>query len=157
LFKFVTKTSDIAHVPYRGAGPALVDLLSGQIPVAVVSFTTQMIDLHRAGKMRILAVTSPQRLGFAPEIPTTAEAGVAAVNTEQFVGLFAPPDTPRAFIDEIARATRTAVDDQDYRDSLAVSGFETFLDASPDKMREVNEKLYATWSPIIKAVGLKLD
>jgi tripartite-type tricarboxylate transporter receptor subunit TctC len=157
LFKFVTKSPDITHVPYRGAGPALVDLLSGRIRFAVVSFTTQMMELHRSGKMRLLAVTSPQRLGFAPEIPTTAEAGLGAINSQQFVGLFAPPATPRAFIDVIARATQAVAGDKDYQNRLATSGFEIFPDASPDKMRQINQQLFDTWSPIIKSIGLKLD
>jgi tripartite-type tricarboxylate transporter receptor subunit TctC len=85
------------------------------------------------------------------------EAGLPAVNTQQFVGLFAPSGTPRASLDEIAIATQIATGDRDYRDGLAVSGFETFPDASPDKMRQIDEQLYATWSPIIRSIGLKLD
>lgn len=157
LFKSVTKTPDIIHVPYRGAGPAFADLLSGQIPLAVVSFMAPMMEYHRAGKIRVLAVTSPHRLDFAREIPTTAEADLASVDTQQFVGIFAPPKTPRAVINEIAAATQAAVADQDYRDRLAKTGFETFPDASPDKMGLINKQLYETWAPIIKAVGLTLN
>jgi tripartite-type tricarboxylate transporter receptor subunit TctC len=157
LFKSVAKAADIAHVPYRGAGPAFADLLSGQIPLAVVSFMGQIMDFHRFGKIRVLAVTSPQRLHFASEIPTTAEVGLASVNTQQFVGLFAPPNTPRALVDEIARATKVAVASQDYRDRFAAAGFEAFPDASPEKMDQVNKQLYETWAPVIKSIGLKLD
>jgi tripartite-type tricarboxylate transporter receptor subunit TctC len=157
LFKHVAKMPDVTHVPYRGAGPALVDVMSGQIPMAVISVTTQMIDLHRTGKIRILAVTSKERLSFAPDIPTTAEAGLAAVDTQQFVGLFAPPQTPRAFTGEMARATQQAVGDPAYRQNLANAGFETFEDASPEKMQEISDQLFKTWAPIIKAIGLKLD
>ena len=157
LFKNVTKAADIAHVPYRGAGPAFADLLSGQIPLAVVSFMAQMMEFHRSGKIRVLAVTSPHRLDFAPEIPTTAEVGLASVNTQQFVGLFAPPKTPRALINEIARATQVAVATQDYRDRFAAAGFQAFLDASPEKMDQVNKQLNETWAPVIKSIGLKLD
>jgi tripartite-type tricarboxylate transporter receptor subunit TctC len=157
LFKTVTKAADIAHVPYRGAGPAFADLLSGQIPLAVVSFMAQMMEFHRSGKIRVLAVTSPHRLDFAPEIPTTAEVGLASVNTEQFVGLFAPRNTPHAVINQIARATQVAVATQAYRDRFAAAGFEAFPDASPEKMDQVNKQLYETWAPVIKSIGLKLD
>ena len=157
LFKHVAKMPDVTHIPYRGAGPALVDVMSGQIPLAVISVTTQMIDLHRAGKIRILAVTSQQRLAFAADIPTTAETGLAAVDTQQFIGLFAPPKTPRAITAEMARATREAVKDAAYRESLANAGFETFEDANPEKMQQIIDQLFKTWSPIIKAIGLKLD
>lgn len=157
LFKHVTKLPDVTHIPYRGAGPALVDVMSGQIPLAVISVTTQMIDLHRAGKIRILAVTSPERLGYATDVPTTAEAGLAAVDTRQFVGLFAPPKTPRSITVEIARATQEAVKDAAYRESLANAGFETFEDTSPERMQQISDQLFKTWAPIIRTIGLKLD
>ena len=157
LFKHVAKMPDVTHIPYRGAGPALVDVMSGQIPLAVISVTTQMIDLHSTGKIRILAVTSQERLSFAADIPTTAETGLAAVDTRQFVGLFAPPKTPRAFTAEMARATQQAVGDPTYRESLANAGFETFEDPSPEKMQQISDQLFNTWSPIIKAIGLRLD
>lgn len=157
LFKSVAKTPNILHVPYRGAGPAFADLLSGHIPLAVVSFQAQMMEFHRSGKIRILAVTSPDRLDFAPEIPTTAEAGLAPVNSQQFVGLFAPPKTPRSSINAIANATQAAVASQEYRDRLAKAGFDTFPDASAAKMDQINKQLFETWAPIIKAIGLKLD
>jgi tripartite-type tricarboxylate transporter receptor subunit TctC len=157
LFKSVAKTPNVTHVPYRSSGPAFTDLLSGHIPLAVVSFQAQMMEFHRSGKIRILAVTSPERLDFAPMIPTTAEAGLAAVNSQQFIGLFAPPNTPRSLINELANATQAAVASQDYRDRLAQAGFETFPDASPAKMDQINKQLFETWAPVIKAIGLKLD
>jgi tripartite-type tricarboxylate transporter receptor subunit TctC len=157
LFKYVTKAADITHVPYRGAGPAFTDLLSGQIPLAIVSFMAPMMEFHRSGKIRVLAVTSQHRLDFAPEIATTAEVGLANVDTQQFVALFAPPNTPRALTTQIARATQAAVAAQDYRDRLAAAGLETFPDASPAKMDQVNKQLYESWAPVIRAVGLKLD
>ena len=157
LFKSVTKASNIIHVPYRGAGPAFADLLSGQIPFAVVSFQAPMMEFERSGKIRILAVTSPQRLDFAPDIPTTTEVGLAGVNTLQYVGIFAPPNTPRAIINTIASATQEAVAAEDYRKRLDTVGFEPFQDASPEAMDQINKQLYETWAPIIKAIGLKLN
>lgn len=157
LFKSVAKAPDIVHVPYRGTGPAFADLLSGQIPFAVVSFQASMMDFYRSGKIRILAVTSPKRLDFAPDIPTTAEVGLAAVNTLQFVGIFAPPNTPGAVISTLAGATQAAVADQDYRNRVATTGFEPFPDASPERMDQINKELFETWAPIIKAIGLKLN
>jgi tripartite-type tricarboxylate transporter receptor subunit TctC len=74
LFKSLAGVPDIVQLPYRGAGPAIADLISGQIPMAVVAVTGQVIELHRSGKLRVLAVTSPVRLTAAPELPTAAEA-----------------------------------------------------------------------------------
>jgi tripartite-type tricarboxylate transporter receptor subunit TctC len=69
-------TRDIQHVPYRGAGPAIADAVSGQIPIVVPATNGQLIEFHRSGKLRVLAVASPQRLIGAPEIPSGIEAGV---------------------------------------------------------------------------------
>jgi tripartite-type tricarboxylate transporter receptor subunit TctC len=157
LFKSVTKAPDIIHVPYRGAGPAFADLLSGQIPLAVISFQAPMMEFHRSGKIRILAVTSPERLDFAPEIPTTAEVGLPRVDTLQFVGIFAPPNTPHTVISTIASATQVAVAAADYRKRLDSVGFQYYPDASPEKMAQIDKQLYETWAPIIKAIGLKLN
>jgi tripartite-type tricarboxylate transporter receptor subunit TctC len=157
LFKYTAKASEISHVPYRGAGPALTDLVSGQIPLAVVSLTTQVLDLHHSGKIRIIAVTSPQRLRLAPDIPTTTEQGFAAVDSQNYLGLFAPPKTPPDEVETLAQASRDAIADQAYRDSLTAAGFDAFPDSSPGRMKQVNQQLFATWSPIIKAIGLKLD
>jgi tripartite-type tricarboxylate transporter receptor subunit TctC len=157
LLKSVTKTPGIIHVPYRGAGPAFADLLSGHIPLAIVSFMRSMMEFQRSGRIRILAVTSPHRLDFAPEIPTTAEAGLPSVNSQQFIGVFAPPNTPRTLVNEIASATQAAVAAQDYRDRLAAVGFETFPDPSPKKMDQIDKQLYETWAPVVRSIGLKFD
>jgi tripartite-type tricarboxylate transporter receptor subunit TctC len=73
LFKSLAGTPDIVHVPYRGTGPVIADLVSGQVPMGVPGVTAQVIELHRTGKMRVLAVTGSTRLAAAPELPTAAE------------------------------------------------------------------------------------
>src|SRR6476620_1233567 len=75
LFKSLTGTPEIVQVPYRGTGPVITDLVGGQIPMGTPGVTGQVIELHRSGKMRVLAVTSPTRLVAAPELPTAAELG----------------------------------------------------------------------------------
>jgi tripartite-type tricarboxylate transporter receptor subunit TctC len=157
IFKSQTDTTDITHVPYRGAGPALTDLVSGQIPMAVVSVSAQVIDLHRAGKLRMLAITTPKRVNAAAEIPTAVESGLPNMVAEQFIGLFAPTGTPRAIVEQIAKATAAAMHDADFQQRLDALGFQPFADASPDKMRVVVDAEFAYWTPVIKALGLKLD
>jgi tripartite-type tricarboxylate transporter receptor subunit TctC len=157
IFKAQTGTSDIAHVPYRGAGPALTDLISGQIPMAVVSVSAQVIDLHRTGKLRMLAVTTPKRLAAAAEIPTAVEGGLPDLVAEQFIGLFAPTGTPRAIVEQIAQATASAQADPDFQQRLGTLGFQASGDSSPGKLRSVVEAEFAYWTPVIKATGLKLD
>src|SRR3954466_8026819 len=75
LFKSLAGTPEIVQVPYRGTGPVITDLVGGQIPMGTPGVTGQVIELHRSGKMRVLAVTSPTRLVAAPELPTAAESG----------------------------------------------------------------------------------
>jgi tripartite-type tricarboxylate transporter receptor subunit TctC len=157
IFKSLTGLSDIAHVPYRGAGPALTDLISGQIPLAVVSVSGQVIELHRSGKLRMLAVTPPKRVPAAPEIPTAAEAGLPGLVTEQFIGLFAPVGTPKTIVEQIAQATRLTLADPDFQQRLFSLGFEAAPDPSPGAMQRIVEAEFAYWTPVIKSIGLKLD
>ena len=99
MFKLQIKMPAIVHVPYRGAGPATNDLIGGQVPIMVATVTGQLIELHNAGKLRMLAVTAPQRLTGAPEVPTVIEAGFPNITFEGSVGLFAPKGTPRPIIE----------------------------------------------------------
>ena len=75
LFKQITGLSDLVHVPYKGAGPGISDLVSGHIPMMTPNITGQVLQLHRSGKVRILAVNAAERLKAAPEIATAIEQG----------------------------------------------------------------------------------
>jgi len=157
LFKSLTGTADIVHVPYKGAGPAITDLISGQIPMAVPNVTAQIIELHRSGKLRMLAVTSPRRLAAVLEIPTAVEQGLPGMVSQNFIGLFAPARTPPAIVEQVAQATRAVMGDGEFQRSMAASGFERDLDSSPDKTRAFVADEIARWTPVIKGIGLKLD
>src|ERR1700728_2545520 len=87
LFKSLTGIADLPHVPYRGAGPALADVIAGQIPIIIPAMTSQVLQFHRTGRLRLLAITNPTRLPIAPEIPTAVEAGVPGLVTQQVLGL----------------------------------------------------------------------
>jgi tripartite-type tricarboxylate transporter receptor subunit TctC len=105
MFKSLTKTSGIVHVPYRGGNQLITDTAGGQISMMIVPATDQVIELHKAGKIKILAVTSPGRLFVAPEIPTAVESGVPGLVVFVFIGLFAPRGTPKPVIERIAQAS----------------------------------------------------
>jgi len=156
LLKSLTET-EITHVPYRGAGPAMTDLISGHIPMLLHSVTGQAIEMHKTGRLRMLAVTSATRLSAAPDIPTVGEAGMPGLASQQFIGLFAPKGTPKAIIEQIAQATRTAIADRELQQMFVTSGFEPDLDSNPDKARRLVEGEIAKWTPVIKSIGLKLD
>jgi tripartite-type tricarboxylate transporter receptor subunit TctC len=154
MFKHLTGINDIVHVPYKGAGPGITDLVSGHIPMMTPNVTGQLLELHNAGKIRILAVTSPTRLKGAPEIPTAIEAGVPDMIAQLFNGLFAPVGTPKPIIDKIASATNTVMKDKDFQDTLIKSGFEPVLDSNPDKARAFVSDEVRRWPPILKAAGM---
>jgi tripartite-type tricarboxylate transporter receptor subunit TctC len=148
---------DIVQVPYRGSGPATADTISGQVAMVTPAVTGPLLELHRTGKLRILAVTSPARLIAAPEIPTAVEAGFPGMVSQQSIGLFAPAGTPKAIIEQISRATQTAIADRAYQQMLIESGFEPDLGSTPEKFRSLIEEDIARWTPVVKAIGLKLD
>jgi tripartite-type tricarboxylate transporter receptor subunit TctC len=157
LFKSLTGLQDIVHVPYRGGGPATADAIAGHVPMIMPNVTSQLIDLHKSGKLRLLAVTTPVRVEGAPDIPTAVESGLPGMIAQNFIALMAPSGTAKPIIDQIAQATRTAMADGEFRQALVASGFEPHLDSGPDKARRFIEDEIARWTPIIKATGLKLD
>ena len=157
LFKSRTDTLDIVQVPYRGAGPVIADLMSGQIPIGAVGIGTQVIELHRAGKLRVLAVASPTRLVSAPDLATAAEAGLTNFIVAGSMGLLAPANTPTAIVEQIARATRMALADHAYQKMLFDGGFEPTADPTPEKFRQSLAADIALWTPVIKALGLHSD
>ena len=157
LFKSLTGTPEIAQVPYRGAGPAIADLISGHIPMAVVAATGQVIELHRSGKLRVLVVTGGKRLIAAPEFPTAAEEGLASMTVRVSLGLLAPARTPRPIIEQIAQATRMMLDDHTFQQKLIELGFEPDLNSTPESFQRSLEEDIAQWRPVVKALDLKID
>jgi tripartite-type tricarboxylate transporter receptor subunit TctC len=157
LFKSLAGLPDLVHVPYRGSGPATADAISGQVAMATPAVTSALLELHRTAKLRILAVTSPTRLIAAPEIPTAVEAGLPGMISQQSIGLFAPAGTATSIIEQISRATRTALAEPAYGQMLIESGFEPDSDSTPEKFRRLLEEDIARWAPLVKAMGLKLD
>ena len=133
------------------------DVISGHIPMTMSSVTGQVLDLHRSGKVRMLAVTSSVRLAAAPEIPTAVESGLPGMIAHNFNGLFAPAGTPKAIVEQISQATRTAMADDEFRQKLIASGFEPYVDSSPEAARRFVEEEAGRLIPVIKAIGLKLE
>ena len=157
LFKQLTGLNDLVHIPYKGAGPGITDLVSGHIPVMTPNITGQVLRLHRAGKIRILAVNSAARLKAAPEIATATEQGLPGMIGQLFLGLFVPVATPRAIADRIGEATRQLMADDEFQKVLLASGLEASSDSSPDKaQRFINEET-ARWGPVVKASGFKVE
>jgi tripartite-type tricarboxylate transporter receptor subunit TctC len=157
LFKSLTGAADIAHVPYKGGGQMVTDVINGHLPMMMVNVTGQLLELHRAGKVRMLAVTTPSRIVAAPEIPTAVEAGVPGMIAQNFNGLFAPAGTPKPIIERIADATGLAMGDEQLRQRLIAAGFEPSVDFTPATARRFMEDEIARWAPIINVIGSHPD
>ena len=157
LFKSLTGTPDIVQVPYRGTGPVITDLVGGQVPMGVPGVTGQLLELHRTGKMRVLAVTSPTRLAAAPNLPTAAELGFPKMTVRGSIGLLAPAGTPNGIIEQIAQAARSAIAEPAFQQMLNDAGIEATLDSNPEKFRESLAADVALWAPVVKTLGLKID
>src|SRR6266567_1132192 len=157
LFKSLAETPEIVHVPYRGTGPLITDLVGGQVPMGMPGVTGQVIEFHRSGKIRVLAVTSAARLVAAPELPTAAELGFPGMTVRGSIGLLAPAGTPVGIIEQVAQATRIAIAEPAYQQTLIDAGIEAILDSSPEKFRQSLAADVALWAPIVKALELKID
>jgi tripartite-type tricarboxylate transporter receptor subunit TctC len=157
LFKSLTGTPEIVQVPYRGTGPVITDLVSGQIPIGLPGVTGQLLEFHRTGKTRILAVTGPTRLTAAPDLPTASELGFPGMTVTGSIGLLAPAGTPPAIIEQIAQATRTAVAEPAFQQMLVEAGIDPTPDSNPEKFRRSLAADVALWTPVVKALGLRID
>jgi tripartite-type tricarboxylate transporter receptor subunit TctC len=153
LFKQLIGVNDITHIPYKGAAPGLKDLAGGIIPMMTPNIGGPLLELHRAGKVRILAMMSEKRLQNAPDIPTAAEAGLPGLIAANFNGLFAPAGVPKNIIDDIGAETRKAMTDAALQKSMTDSGFEPILDSGPAEASKMVASELARWTPIIKTVG----
>ncbi len=157
LFKSLAGTPGIVDVPYRGTGPLVTDLIGGQVPMGTPGVTGQVLEFHRSGKLRILAVTSPTRLIAAPELPTAVELGFSGMIVRGSIGLLAPAGTPIGIIEQIAQATRTAVAEPAFQRMLIDAGIEPTLDSDPEKFRRSLAADVALWTPVVKALAIKID
>jgi len=119
--------------------------------------TGQLLEFHRSGKMRILAVTSPTRLIAAPELPTVTELGFPGMTVLGSIGLLVPAGTPSAIVEQIAQATRTAVAEPAYKRLLIDAGIEPTLDSNAEKFQRSLAADVALWTPVVKALALKID
>ena len=157
LFKSLAGTPGIVPVPYRGTGPVVTDLIGGQIPMGTPGVTRQVLDLHRSGRLRILAVTSAKRLAAAPELPTAAELGFPGLTVRGSIGLLAPAGTPSSIIEQIAQAARTATAEHAWQEMLIDAGIEPVLDSNPERFRRSLAADVAFWAPLVKTLDVRID
>jgi tripartite-type tricarboxylate transporter receptor subunit TctC len=157
LFKHLAGLPDIVHIPYKSATPGITDLVAGQIPIMTPMISGNIVELHKAGKVRILASASEQRMAAAPDIPTGAEQGYPDLVSQLFVGLFAPAGTPQPVIDQLVKATAAVAGDKDWQGKLIAAGFEPVADSTPEKAAKYLKDEIARWTPVLKASGMAMS
>ena len=154
LFKILTKTN-IQHVPYRGAGPAMQDLIAGHVPVVFDGLGSSAAPV-RAGQLRALAVAAPKRVAAFPELPTAAEAGLAGYEVSTWYGLFAPKGTPPEIIARMTKELRTAMQAAQTKEAWERNGSDV-----PDVTGAAFAKMVSSevvrWRKVVSEANVKLD
>jgi tripartite-type tricarboxylate transporter receptor subunit TctC len=154
LFKSMAGV-DMVHIPYKGAGPALIDVMGGHVPIMFDNLPSSTEHI-RAGKLRGLAVTTAERAPSMPDLPTIAESGLPGYETYTWNALFAPAGTPKDVIDRLNAAANTAVADPDVQAKLKDVGAVP-KGSTPDELASHVKAELAKWAPIVKASGAQID
>lgn len=153
LFKSMAKI-DMVHIPYKGGGPALTDLLGGQVPVFVAVISTGVPPV-KAGRAVALAVTGAKRSPALPDVPTVAETpGLKGYEASNWYGMLAPADTPKAIIDHLHKDLAAVLQSPDVRNPLLARGIETMV-STPGEFTAYIKSETAKWDRVIRAANLK--
>lgn len=145
----------LIHVPYKGAAPALNDLLGGQIQMGFMT-SLSSVPYFKSGKLRALAVAAPQRMPQLPDVPTMAEAGFPGVEMNSWSGLLAPAKTPPEIIAKLNRETVKALQSPDVRDKLVSQGA-MVVAGTPQEFAAYLAREYDNYGKLINAIHLSLD
>jgi len=154
-FKREVGGPDVVHVPYKGSGPALQDLLAGNVVWMFETFSTTL-QQHRAGKLRILAYAHARRAPIAPEIPTMIEAGVPGYEVNAWSGVITTAGVPRAVLDKLNAAVNKAINVPEAKARLFAMGSEGG-GGTPEEFAELIRRDSAKWADVIKRSGAKID
>ena len=153
LFKLQGGKLDVQHVPYKGGGPAMQDLVAGHVPMITPIMSSAVLAQHRAGRARILSVNSDTRLKAAPDIPTSVEAGIPDMRVQVFNAVFTPAGVPREVL-EFLRATHNKIrNDPAFLQDLEKAGADPFTGADAEKF--IADEV-GRWTNVIKATQFKI-
>ena len=154
LFKSLAKV-DIVHVPYKGSAPAISDVMGGQVPIMCDSITSSQPHI-KAGKLKVLAITSVTRSSTMPQVPTMVEAGVAGYEMNPWFGLFAPAGTPAAVVARVHGEVARILALPDVRERLSAIGAEP-MSATPDQFSAMVRADVEKWGRLVRAAGISAD
>jgi len=146
---------DMTHVPYKGSGPAMADMLAGQTQVWIANAPVVLPHI-KAGKLRALATTSATRPAMAADIPTLAEAGLKGYEADTWYGLFAPAKTPKPVLDKIHADVVAVLRSQEIRETFAAQGAEVVGNSSEEFTRKLADDV-AKWKKVIADLKLRID
>jgi tripartite-type tricarboxylate transporter receptor subunit TctC len=153
LFKYMAGV-DMTHVPYKGSGQSMVDVMSGRVQLAITN-TLTATPLVRNGRLRALAVTSAQRVPAFPDLPTIAEAGVPGYELGSWYGLIAPARTPPALVLLLNREIGQLMNSPEVKGKLSADGAEAAPANTPAQFRNVIVNEVAKWEKVVKALDIK--
>jgi tripartite-type tricarboxylate transporter receptor subunit TctC len=154
LFKSVTGV-EMLHVPYKGSGPAVADLVGGRVQV-MFDGAPSLIAHIKSGKLRVLAAASARRNRLVPEVPTFAELGYPRIAVALWYGVLAPAGTPRAVIERLNREIGRALETPDVRERLLAQGADP-APGTPEAFAAFMQDEMAKWATVVKQAGVKLD
>jgi tripartite-type tricarboxylate transporter receptor subunit TctC len=152
LFKAMAAV-EMTHVPYKGSGLSMIDLMGGRVHLSITNTLTAG-PLVRSGKLKALAITSPQRVQALPDLPTVAESGVPGYDLRSWYGFLAPKGTPTAITNVINRESIAVVNAPEMKARLAAEGADAASPNTPEQFRGFIDAETARWGKIIKNLGL---
>jgi tripartite-type tricarboxylate transporter receptor subunit TctC len=153
LFKSMAGV-EMTHIPYKGSGVSMIDLMSGRVQLAITN-TLTATPLVRGGKIKAIAITSPRRVQAMPELPTIAESGVPGYELRSWYGMLAPNGTPPELVLMLNRQIGAVIGAPEVKERLSADGAEAAPPNTPSQFRELINAEIARWGKIIKSLGLK--
>ena len=154
LFNHMTGTK-LVHVPYKGGGPAAIALIGGEIGL-IMGEPASLVGHIKAGKVRAIAVTTPQRALSFPELPTVAESGVSGYEVTSWNGMLAPAATPADIIRRLNSEYNKIISDSEMRKRMIANGYEP-VGGPPEKFGQHIRAEIAKWAPVVKRAGVRVD
>ncbi|MBS0442564.1 MAG: tripartite tricarboxylate transporter substrate binding protein [Proteobacteria bacterium] len=147
--------ADIVHVPYRGGGPAINDVVGGQVPLLWVSIPAAA-QFVKTGRLKALAVSTTKRSAAFPDVPTVQEAGVPDFEVDSWYAMFVPGKTPKPIIEKLNKALNQVVADPEMREKLLAQGSEG-VGGSPEMLGKVVAAELPKWAKLVKQANIKAD
>lgn len=154
LFNVMTGTH-LIHVPYKGGGPAMIDVMGGQVPIMFASLGSSWAHI-KSGQLRAVAVGGTERSALMPDVPTIAESGVPGFASYEWNGIFAPAGTPKPIVDQLSAAFAQALKEPNVQEKLAGIGADV-IGSTPEQLQEFVQQEITKWKDVAQKANLTLD